>query len=145
MQRLTERQRRFVEAYAASGNATGAARAAGYKHPHAQGPRLLENVGVAHVLRELADRERSAAVIDREQRQAWWSAIMRGEITGPDGEPPAIRDRLKASELLGKAQGDFVERREITGAADPVRVVWEAEPPARIELVAPGERGERDE
>ncbi len=103
-----------MEAFAASGNATGAARAAGYRHPEQQGCRLLRNVQVARALRDLADRERSAAVIDREQRQAWWSAIVRGEVAGPDGEPPSIAERLRASELLGKAQGDFLERREET-------------------------------
>jgi len=145
MQRLTERQRRFVDAYSRTGNATGAARAAGYKHPHAQGPRLLANVGVADALRELADAERQAAVIDREQRQAWWSAIMRGEVEGPEGEPPTITERLRASELLGKAQGDFIARHEVHGSADPVRVVWENEPPRVIKLVAPGQDDQADE
>ena len=145
MQHLNERQRRFVEAYAASGNATGAARAAGYKHPHAQGPRLLENVGVATALRELAEADRQAAIVDRQERHAWWSAIMRGQVEGPDGAPPTMAERLKASELLGKAQGDFVERREINGNAGPINVVWEAERPTRIELVAPGQDDRGDE
>ena len=38
---------------------------------------------------------------------------MRGEAQGD--EPPRFADRLKASELLGKAQADFVERHELTG------------------------------
>lgn len=44
MTTLTERQRRFVEAYAGSGmhcNVTKAARIAGYVWPGKQGPRLL--------------------------------------------------------------------------------------------------------
>jgi hypothetical protein len=45
---LTYRQRLFVCAYlgTAAGNATEAARAAGYAQPHSQGPRLLANVGI---------------------------------------------------------------------------------------------------
>ena len=56
--------------------------------------------------------QRTLAIADREERQAWWTAVMRGE---PDGTAPTLSERLRASELLGRAQGDFVERREVTG------------------------------
>lgn len=50
--KLTEKQRRFVEAYLLDPNATRAAIAAGYseKTAHSQGPRLLENVEVQAAL-----------------------------------------------------------------------------------------------
>ena len=99
---LTEKQRRFVEAYMgqAAGNATEAARLAGYKQAHSQGPRLLENVGVAAAL---AERQKNdPAVATREERQAFWTAVMRGEHGGA-----SMSDRLRASELLGKTGGDF--------------------------------------
>ena len=44
---LTAKQARFVEEYLIDLNATQAAIRAGYAHPTTQGPRLLENVGVA--------------------------------------------------------------------------------------------------
>ncbi len=46
------------------------------------------------------------AVATREERQQFWTKIMND--TGED-----MRDRLRASEILGKSQGDFVERREV--------------------------------
>jgi hypothetical protein len=49
---LTTKQRAFVEAYLANGfNATKAARDAGYKSPHPEGSRLLQNATVAAAVR----------------------------------------------------------------------------------------------
>lgn len=45
--RLTAMQARFVDEYLIDLNATQAAIRAGYAHPTTQGPRLLDNVGVA--------------------------------------------------------------------------------------------------
>jgi hypothetical protein len=43
------------------------------------------------------------------ERQQFWTAVLRGE------ESAEMKDRLKASELLGKCQGDFIERVESSG------------------------------
>lgn len=52
MYSLTTRQRRFVKAYVgkAEGNATEAARIAGYPHPNTAGPRLSENDGIREAI-----------------------------------------------------------------------------------------------
>jgi len=120
---LTEKQRRFCEAYTANGgNATDAARQAGYAKPRQQGPRLLENVGVVQALETLREETTNAAIATREERQAYWTSVMRGEPDS-EGNRPTNSERLRASEILGKAQGDFLERREITGAkGGPVEV-----------------------
>jgi phage terminase small subunit len=44
--KLSYKQRRFIEAYVTSWNATEAARQAGYKHPNVQGPRMLVRVSI---------------------------------------------------------------------------------------------------
>lgn len=55
-QRLTDQQKRYVDAYVnPTGrrfNKTGAARAAGYSHPEAQGSRVYENVRVRAAIDE---------------------------------------------------------------------------------------------
>lgn len=58
MKKLTARQKRFVDEYLVDLNATQAAIRAGYTHPTTQGPRLLENVGVAAEIAK-AQSERS--------------------------------------------------------------------------------------
>jgi phage terminase small subunit len=111
---LSERERRFVEAYMgpAAGNATAAARLAGYsdKTAGSQASRLLKKVNIQNALRTRVDSDPQVA--DREARQRFWTSVMGGR--GKFAKVP-WKDRLKASELLGKTQGDFVERHEHTG------------------------------
>lgn len=105
---LSVKQRRFIEAY--DGNATAAAIAAGYSPKNARntGARMLTKANIRAALRD-REEERSALIIaTREERQAFWTEIMRDENT-------MIMAKLKASELLAKSEGDFLDRHELTG------------------------------
>lgn len=108
---LSERERRFVEAYMgkAAGNATKAAILAGYSAKSAAriGYRLTRKVQIANALQ--ARVQSDPGVASREDRQAFWSRVMYGK--GKFGKA-ALKDRLKASELLGKSQMDFTPRDE---------------------------------
>lgn len=112
-EKLTPKQRRFVEAYAASGNATQAAIEAGYSARNAGkiGPRLVGKSGIAEAIKALSEQESGRNIASAEERQEFWSKVMRGKVDGAD-----LSHRLKASELLGKAQGDFLNRHELNGA-----------------------------
>jgi phage terminase small subunit len=107
---LSEKERRFVEAYmgAAAGNAAEAVRLAGYKNKTAQaaatqGSALLRKPHIAAAVLKL--QESDPLVATRKERQEFWTKAFRGEL--PDFDS---KDRLRASELLGKASGDFLER-----------------------------------
>ena len=56
-------------------------------------------------LAELRAAVVAPAILDAIQRQEFWSHIICDDSKD-------TRDRLRASELLGKAQGDFIERTE---------------------------------
>lgn len=107
--KLTERQRRFVEAYHTTGNAVESARQAGYKSPHPEGVRLLRNATVAAAITAQGEKRTVAAIADRKERQTFWSKVARDEVVD-------MNHRLKASELLGKAKGDFLSKVEVSGA-----------------------------
>jgi phage terminase small subunit len=111
---LNERERRFVEAYmgAAAGNATKAARLAGYSTNTADkhASRLLRKVGIQQAIDQRAKTD--PAVWTREDRLRFWTAVASGRAGFAKA---SLRDRLKASELLGKSQADFVERVEHSG------------------------------
>jgi phage terminase small subunit len=125
-----ERLRRFVELYMgeAAGVGAQAARLAGWKGTakalSEQARRLLLRDDVKAMM--TARVKEDPAVLSREDRQRFWSAVMRGDpikvlVEGQEIEAaPPIAARLKASELLGKAQGDFVERHrhEHTGTVE---------------------------
>lgn len=49
--------------------------------------------------------EDSRRIANVRERQMFWTDMLRNEDIQP-------KDRLKASELLGKSQGDFLERHE---------------------------------
>jgi phage terminase small subunit len=105
---LNARQRAFVEAYC--GNATEAALQAGYSPKTAAfiGAENLKKPKIAAALKEREDKRLASLIATREERQRFWTSMMRDE------DRKEV-DRLKASELLAKSEGDFLERREITG------------------------------
>ena len=95
---LNERQRRFVEYYMgeARGNATSAARLAGYKQPQMQGSRLMKKDEVQTAISSLV--EICPAAASRHDLQDFWTTVMYDPRVN-------INSRLKASELLAKSQG----------------------------------------
>ena len=125
-EKLTSRQQAFVEHYAACGNATEAARRAGYKKPRSVGSENLTKPGIQAALSAITSKVASARIATAQERQEFWTGVMRGvdvykphtktvaEPTdqAPNQPPPEpeieMKDRLKASELLGKSQRDFV-------------------------------------
>lgn len=122
---LNARQRRFVAAYQENPNGTAAARLAGYSGDDATlaqvASRLLRNAKVAAALAAEAEVAEKSSIATRRERREFWTAVMRGEVTEPrpvrvgdevtiEQCEPALRDRLKAAELLGKSRGDFVEK-----------------------------------
>ena len=101
---LTTKQKAFVAAY--RGNAAEAARIAGYspKWADRQAHTLMEKNGeIAAAIREREEKRVNSLILSREERQIFWSNVVRD----PDED---MKNRLKASELLGRSEGDYLER-----------------------------------
>ena len=107
MEALSPRQRSFVLGLIAGKSQTQAYRDAGYvtSAPEVNASRLMRNAKVRSAFREAAAIVQSGAVADAVERQEFWTSVMRDPNIH-------LRDRLKASELLGRAGGDFIERIE---------------------------------
>ena len=101
---MTDKQAQFCAEYTKDFNATQAAIRAGYseKTAYSIGQRLLKNVEIQQAMNEHRDR----GIADRETRQKFWSDTMQD-----DNED--MKNRLRASELLGKSECDFIERAEV--------------------------------
>lgn len=124
---LTEKQQRFVEAYCgpAMGNATEAARMAGYKGNAktlgAVGAENLAKPGIAEAIRSMATKVREAAILDATEIQTILSDIARGRGEEPhvlqSGKvvrvEPNLSTRRAAAVDLAKMLGLFVERFEV--------------------------------
>lgn len=106
---LSVKQRRFVEAY--DGNATAAAIAAGYspKTARLQGHKNITKDNILEAIQSRENKRMESTILTREERQAFWSDIIRSE------DEKNIMAKLKASELLAKSEGDFLDRHELTG------------------------------
>ncbi len=97
---LTPKQQRFVDAY--DGNATQAARIAGYKNARVSGSLNMTKVDITSAIAAREGKRRKKTIKTREQRQEFWSDTM-------DDTEQDIQARLRASELLGKSEADFTE------------------------------------
>jgi phage terminase small subunit len=109
---LTAKQTRFVAAF--SGNGTRAAREAGYIGDNDQlastASTLLKIPKVRAAISTRNGSKLGAAIMTRQQRQEWWSRVMRDESAD-------MTDRLAAARDLGRSEGDFVERDVDDGTA----------------------------
>jgi phage terminase small subunit len=105
MAKLTERQQRFVKHY--TGNATEAAKLAGYseKSAHYQGCILLKNPKILKALENKKDRASIVQATLHQELYDFWKMMMK------DAE--GDNNRLKASEMLAKAEAMFVQRHEV--------------------------------
>ena len=144
---LTARQMRFVDEYLKDLNATQAAIRAGYKATTAvaaNAARLLKNDKV----QEAIEARKHARVERVELEQDWVVNELRKvaqkclPVEDDDGKPIAniVNVGVKALELLGRHQGIFIDKREITGK-DGKDLVPEA--PKGV-LVVPGVMSEAD-
>lgn len=104
---MTNRQRAFADLYLQTGNATEAARQAGYSDRSARttGARMLANADtktyIAHRL-EVLESERIA---DADEVLSFLTSVMRGEVKDQFGLDAALSDRLKAAQELLKRVG----------------------------------------
>lgn len=123
---ISKQAKIFVESYI--GDEVEAARMAGYSNPSESGKRLMQDPRIQEAIIQRSKYEAAVknAVATREDRQALWSQIMRNEdpyrkpeydnsgVPIPESNIP-LASRLRASELLAKSEGDFIDRVHIDG------------------------------
>lgn len=133
MKELTARQEKFCLEYAASGNTYQSAVKAGYSENYAKGnaAKLVENVRVKARLQELKEKAESEKIVDIKKMQEVLSDIIMQQLDEEvivtegcgDGisearkmkKKPSVRDVINAINTLGKMQGAFVEKLNVSG------------------------------
>ena len=107
---LTPKQKAFCQFYAGNGNATESARLAGYSEKTAQqiGAENLLKPVITEYIASLAAISENKRIATATERQEFWTSVMRGDIEVNDKQ-------LKAADSLGKAQGDFITKLEVSG------------------------------
>ena len=117
MARLTEKQRKFVEAY--NGNAAKAAAAAGYAQPKVAAATIMKSKKLREALKMKAELEERALqnvtmeaakkrrVLTRLELQEFWSLTVLDESKD-------MAHRLRAAEALAKSKAMFIDRVDVT-------------------------------
>ena len=105
-QRLTLRQERFVLEYIATGNATEAARLAGYANPNMHSARMMVNDRIARHI----ELRRSVVVEDLEGKIARYVAALEKEAEDKVNNESS---RIRSLELLLKVAGGFAPQETV--------------------------------
>lgn len=125
---MTPKQKAFIAAYA--GNATEAARVAGYRGSDKvlgqTGHHLLKNREIAEAIAKRQEKREEKLVADRAEVETQLTAFFRNEKLG-------VRERLQALNLFSKMQGFNLTKVVLEG-----RVTWE-------QLIMQAERKTRGE
>lgn len=117
----------FAEEWLKTTNATQSAIKAGYsaRTAYSAGNRLLKKVDVRQYIDERLTEMQESSIADTNEVMQFLSSTMRGDIPDQFGLDPALNDRLKAAELLGKRYKLFTDKQEISGAdGEPIKVVF---------------------
>lgn len=99
---LTPKQKAFADEYLICGNATEAARKAGYKQPHVQGSQNLGKLSVSSYIAERQKQIESSRIADVKEVMEFYSAVMRGEVKDQFDMDASLTDRLSAGRELMK-------------------------------------------
>lgn len=119
--KLTPKQKKFCEYYIQSGNASEAARKAGYKEKNApfMGAENLKKPQIKAYIDERISNQDKNLVADADEVLKFYSAVMRGEVKDQFGLDASLTDRLKAGDSLMKRYAAAGSKKQET-EDDPI-------------------------
>lgn len=122
--KLTMKQKAFADYYIETGNATEAAKRAGYNEKSARqiGTENLSKLAISSYIEERMQEIEDNRIAKGDEVLKYLTGVMRGEVKDQFGLDPSLQDRTKAAELLGKRYRLFTEKVE-TSTVSMVRIV----------------------
>ena len=118
---LTPKQKAFADYYIECGNATEAAKRAGYseKTAYAIGNENLNKLEISEYIAARMEEQTKKRVADANEVIEFYTAVMRGEVKDQFGLDSSLSDRLKAADSLAKRLA-VAEQNQV---GDVVRVI----------------------
>lgn len=112
--KLTPKQKAFADYYIETGNATEAARKAGYKGKNLNriASENLSKVDIKQYIDQRLAKIEDKRIAKGEEVLQYLTKVMRGEEKDQFGLDASLQDRTKAAELLGKRYRLFTEKVE---------------------------------
>ena len=108
--KLTEMQKRFIDYYIETANATKACEMAGYKGKN------LNRLGSQNLskldkfIKVKLEEKENKRIASQDEVLEYLTKVMRGEEKDQFGLDASLQDRTKCAELLGKRYGTFKEK-----------------------------------
>lgn len=113
-EKLTEKQKRFIDYYIETANATESAKRAGYSE------KTAKNIGAENltklnffIQKKLQEKEEDR-IASQDEVLEYLTKVMRGELKDQFGLDASLQDRTKCAELLGKRYGTFVDKKNLS-------------------------------
>ena len=114
-EKLTEKQKRFIDYYIETANATESAKRAGYSE------KTAKNIGAENLtklnsyIQERLQEKENQRIASQDEVLEYLTKVMRGQEKDQFGLDASLQDRTKCAELLGKRYGAFKEKIDLTG------------------------------
>lgn len=119
---LTPKQKAFCEYFLECGNATEAAKRAGYKEKNAR-QTGSENLAKPYIVSYIAERMKEAEakrIASADEVLQFYSSVMRGEVKDQFGLDASLADRINAGKELMKRHS----AADAANNADSVTIIW---------------------
>lgn len=113
--KLTEKQKRFIDYYVETANATESAKRAGYSSKTAKNIGAENLTKLNYFIQERLEQLENNRIASQEEVLQYLTKVMRGEEKDQFGLDASLQDRTKCAELLGKRYGTFKEKVDVTG------------------------------
>ena len=113
---LTPKQKAFADYYIECGNASEAARRAGYSPKTAEkiGSENLQKPEISAYIQERMAQQDAERVASADEVLRFYSSVMRGQEKDAFGLDPSLADRLKAADSLMKRYAIGAEKQKGT-------------------------------
>ena len=104
--KLTPKQKAFADEYLICGNATEAAKKAGYKQPHVQGSQNLGKLSVSENIEERQKQIEDSRIATIDEVMQYLTSVMRGEIKDQFDLEAPLAERTKAAQEILKRNNE---------------------------------------
>lgn len=124
---MTEKQKAFADYYIECGNATEAAKRAGYSERSARqmGTENMSNPSISAYIAERVKPTEEKRIATGDEVMQFFTAVMRGEIKDAFDLPPSLADRKDAAKELAKRTVDIDARKSSADIIANMRTVAE--------------------
>ena len=120
--KLTEKQKRFIDYYIEYADAKKSAIEAGYSKKTAKQIGNENLTKLDRFIKIKMKEKESERIASQDEVLQYLTKVMRGEEKDQFGLDASLQDRTKCAELLGKRWGTFKEKVELSGNRPVIKI-----------------------